>query len=310
MKFGHPCIAILLSVIVSSPASPEPAPASPAITIPATACQSFPPAPRCEDVIPVSQRHSRVGPIFVNDMMGGGSVRPRVQRPRQAPRHYNVPSRPQGPTPSQPNQMPQDDEEGGPLMSAPSRPQDDEEMPGASRQTAPSRQTGPTRRQDDEEDEPSMPGASRQTAPSRQTGPTRRQDDEEDEPSMPGASRQTAPSRQPNPQEGTQDDILRRFGEPAPSPAPRHVEGGRPTLRDDDPTVTQAPPPPHSPKPEICTGSLAELQEKLLKLQEWRTKYIEKNLTDLAALAEQSMKNKVSPDPALLNPIATAAGFR
>jgi hypothetical protein len=72
MKFRHAYIPILLSVTISSPAGAAPGPACPAaITIPAPACTSSPPAAGNRPVIRLLQGHSPVAPILVQSLAPG-----------------------------------------------------------------------------------------------------------------------------------------------------------------------------------------------------------------------------------------------
>ena len=68
-------------------------------------------------------------------------------------------------------------------------------------------------------------------------------------------------------------------------------------------------PPVETPLPALCTGTLSELQEKERVLQQWEF-HDEDLLVKLGELAEKSKLEKKSPDPALLKPISTAAGYR
>jgi hypothetical protein len=163
--------AMILSVVASYPAISAPAPVrpSPVVTMAAASTPS----------LSATSRGHVIRPILVNDMMEGGSARPRTYyyyqpvypRPHHTRRHYNAPSRPQDdeedrPTAARPNQMPQDDEEDRPTTARPNQmPQDDEE----DRPTAARPNQMP---QDDEEDRPT---ASRQTGRMPQDNEAHRQ---------------------------------------------------------------------------------------------------------------------------------------
>ena len=226
MKFRLSYIAILLSVIVSSPASPAPAPASPAITIPAAACESSTPATRCEDVTPVLQRHSSDGPILVNDMVPAPPryrrpVHPRIYHSRRPPTYYNRPSR-------QPRQQPQDDEE-------------EEDRPTTSRQ--PNQMP-----QDDEEEE---------ERPTTQLHPDRMpQDDEEERPTT-----QRQPDRMP--QDNEEEEERPAISSPGPSRQPNQRLQ---EIQEGEPTPTHPPPNlPNLPNPVNCASRERVVDEMRLR---------------------------------------------